>query len=93
MFRALTIVAVVDALNLVVYDYMTVNKNTDKKILWAIGTSAFSLVVLVVCLAAALTTEGFQNWKVLLPICFMLIAMLTSMSVLLFIIKSGCKKT
>jgi len=55
------------------------------------GITALGLVALVICLAAALTTDGFKNPKVLLPICFVIGAIATSASLLLFILKCGCK--
>ena len=66
-------------------------KNNDKKIIWAMGITALGLVAIVISLAVSLTTDGLQNPKVLLPVCFALGAMIISASVLFFAFKCKCK--
>ena len=56
------------------------------------GITASCLIILVVCLVIILNTYGIQDWQVLLPFCFALGAMVVSASVLLFVVKCGCKK-
>ena len=66
--------------------------SNDKKILWSMGITAFCLVILVVFLVIFLNTYGIQNWKVLLPFCFALGAMVVSACVMLLVVKCGYKK-
>ena len=67
-------------------------KSKDAKILWTMGITAFCLIVSVVCLVIVFNTDGVLNWRVLLPICVIIVGMVISASLLLFILKCGCKK-
>jgi hypothetical protein len=66
-------------------------KCKDKKILWAMGITAFCLIVTVVCLVVVFNTDGIQNWRVLVPICIAICGMAVSASILFIVMRCGCK--
>ena len=55
------------------------------------GITAFCLIVTVVCLVVVFNTDGIQNWRVLVPICVAICGMAVSASILVIVMRCGCK--
>jgi len=63
------------------------SSSKDKTILWAMGITAFCLIVTVICLVVIFNTNGIQDWRVLLPICIAIGGMTISASFLFIVLR------